>query len=145
MKTFQNLLGGLAGALALNLLHETVKRLDHDAPRIDLVGEEALSKTIEATGGEAPTGNKLFGLTLAADVTANAGFYSLIGQGKDENILTRGAVFGLVAGIGALALTEPMGLDDAPITKTTRTKVLTVAWYLAGGLVTALTIRAIRD
>ena len=144
MKNFQNLLGGLAGALALNFLHETIRRLDHDAPRIDLVGEEALSHVVESTGHDAPTGNSLYGATLAADITANSMFYALIGKGKDENLLIRGAVYGIVAGAGALALTKPMGLDDTPITKTSKTKLLTMAWYLAGGLVTACTIKALR-
>ena len=56
-----------------------------------------------------------------------------------------GGALGLAAGVGALELTKPMGLDDRPITKSTRTKVLTVAWYLAGGLVTALVIDKLRD
>jgi hypothetical protein len=33
----KNLIGGLAGALALNLLHETYKQFDSKAPRVDLV------------------------------------------------------------------------------------------------------------
>jgi hypothetical protein len=37
-----------------------------------------------------------------------------------------------------------MGLNDEPVTRTTKTKILTVALYLLGGLATALTIKAIR-
>ncbi len=55
----KNLLGGFAGALALNLLHETFKQLDAKAPRIDLVGEEALSNTIKSLGKQPPAGNTL--------------------------------------------------------------------------------------
>ena len=139
----KNLLGGLAGAIALNLLHETYKRIDAKAPRIDLVGEEALSKAIELTGKQPPTGNNLYTATLAADIASNALYYSLIGNGDKRNILLRGAVFGMAAGVGALVLTKPVGLSDAPVTRTGKTKVLTVAWYLTGALVTALTIRAL--
>jgi hypothetical protein len=144
MKAITNMIGGLAGAIALNILHESVKRMDHDAPRIDLVGEEALSKSIESLGGEPPEGDALFAATLAGDVVSNALYYSMIGVGKKKNLVWRGAAYGLAAGLGALALTRPMGLSDAPITKTEKTKVLTVAWYLFGGLVTAFTIKGLQ-
>lgn len=144
MKLLTNLIGGLAGAVALNLLHETVKRLDHDAPRIDLVGEEAIAKGMEGAGLEPLSGDALFTAALAGDLISNALYYSSIGVGKKSNLILRGAAIGLGAGIGALTLTKPMGLSDAPITKTDQTKVLTVAWYVFGGVVTGLTIRLLR-
>lgn len=143
MKDIRFIAGGLAGAVALNILHETAKRLDPEAPRIDLVGEEAVSKVVEMTGAEPPKGQNLFAATLGADVISNAMYYSAIGLGGNKGILMRGAGYGLAAGIGALSLTEPLGLDDEPITKTAKTKVLTVAWYVFGGLVTALAIKAL--
>jgi hypothetical protein len=145
MKWLQNLLGGLAGALALNILHETGKRVIDDAPHIDLVGEEALSKTMAFMGQKPPVGHKLFLATLGADVSSNAVYYAMVGQGKDKHLLMRGAVMGLAAGIGALKLTEPLGLNDKPVNRTTTTQVLTVAWYLAGGLVAAGVIKVLRN
>lgn len=139
----KNLIGGLAGALALNLLHETYKRLDADAPRVDLMGEEALSKIIKKLGKQPPTGNNLYAATLGADVVSNALYYSLIGYGNKNNIMLRATLFGIAAGVGALTLTKPLGLSNAPVTRTTKTEVLTVTWYLAGALVTALTIRTL--
>jgi hypothetical protein len=44
MRLINSLIGGFAGAIALNILHETVKRYYDKAPRVDLVGEEALEK-----------------------------------------------------------------------------------------------------
>jgi len=143
MKDIRYIAGGLAGAIALNILHETVKRLDPEAPRIDLVGEEALAKAFEMTGAEPPKGQNLFAATLGVDLVSNAMYFSAIGMGDKKGLLMRGAGYGLAAGIGALSLTEPLGLDDEPITKTTKTKVLTVAWYVFGGLVTALAIKAL--
>ena len=143
IKDFRYIAGGLAGAIALNILHETVKRLDPQAPRIDLVGEEALVKAVEMTGAEPPKGQNLFAATLGADLLSNAMYFSAIGMGDKKGLLMRGAGYGLAAGIGALTLTKPMGLDDEPITQTTKTKVLTVTWYLFGGLVTELAIKAL--
>jgi hypothetical protein len=37
-----------------------------------------------------------------------------------------------------------MGLSDAPVTRTDKTKLLTVAWYTFGGLVTGAVIKALR-
>jgi hypothetical protein len=141
----KNFIGGLAGAIVLNVLHEGYKRLDRQAPRVDLVGQEALTNTSQVLGVKPPVGYKLFAATLGADIASNAMYYSLIGSGKTKNILLRGAALGIAAGVGALVLTKPMGLDDKPVTKTTRTKALTVAWYLAGGVVAALTIRALKQ
>ncbi|MEJ7768570.1 MAG: hypothetical protein WKF89_12210 [Chitinophagaceae bacterium] len=145
MKVLKNIIGGLAGAVALNILHETMKRMDHDAPRIDLVGEEALSKSMANVGLEPLKGDALFAATLAGDLVSNTLYYSLIGIGKKKNLLQRGAVYGLAAGIGALILTKPIGLSDAPITKSEKTMVMTVAWYLFGGLVTAFTIKSFKN
>jgi hypothetical protein len=144
-KTVSSIIGGIAGAVALNILHQAVKMFDHDAPRVDLVGEEALTKGMEAMNLTPPTGNALFVATLAGDVLSNALYFSTIGFGKKKYLLLRGAAIGAAAGIGALTLTEPLGLSDAPVTRTDKTKVLTVAWYLAGGLVTALTISRLRS
>ena len=144
MKTVNNLIGGLAGAIALNIIHQTAKNINHDAPRVDLVGEEAIKKGLNYMGVEPPKGDNLFATTLAGDLISNAIYYSAIGVGKDKNLLLRGIAYGLSAGIGALTLTKPMGLSDAPITKTPQTKVMTVAWYLLGGIATALTIKVLR-
>jgi len=144
-KIFSSIIGGLAGAVALNILHQTVKSFDHDAPRVDLVGEEALTKGMEAMGLTPPTGNALFVATLAGDIISNALYFSTIGFGKKRFLFLRGTAVGLAAGIGALKLTEPLGLSDAPVTRTDKTKVMTIAWYTIGGLVTAMTIKAIRS
>ncbi len=139
----KNLLGGLVGALALNILHETYKRMDSKAPRVDLIGEEALSKTIKRAGYKPPAGNKLFTATLAADVISNAFYYSLIGIGKKKNIMARAAILGTTAGAGALVLTKPLGLSDAPIKRSNRTKALTIVWYLTGAIVAGAAIQAL--
>ena len=145
MSTMRNLLGGLVGAVTLNVLHEVYRRIDPLAPRLDLVGKEAVTRTVEGTGHSAPRGKKLYLATLVGDILSNSIYYAVIGQSRYKNLLLRGAALGLAAGVGALKLTEPLGLDDTPISKSTRTKVLTVAWYLAGGLVTALVLKKLRD
>ncbi|WP_231424644.1 hypothetical protein [Pedobacter sp. Leaf250] len=137
MKILKAILAGFAGATALNILHETVRRFDNDAPRVDLVGEEALTRSLNSLDLEPPTGDNLYAATLAGDIISNGIYYSAIGMAGSKNIYLKGALAGLTAGLGAIKLPEKMGLDDEPVTKTDKTKVLTVAWYLIGGLVTA--------
>jgi hypothetical protein len=77
-------------------------------------------------------------------VVSNALYYSAIGTARKKHLIITGLGAGLAAGVGALALPKPMGLSDAPVTRTGTTKALTVAWYIFGGLVTALTIKRLR-
>lgn len=137
MKILKAILAGFAGAATLNILHETVRRLDADAPRVDLVGEEALTRSMSSLNLQPPTGNNLYAATLAGDIISNGIYYTAIGMAGSKNIYLKGALAGLTAGLGAIKLPEKMGLDDKPVTRTDKTKVLTVAWYLIGGLVTA--------
>ncbi|MCF2493093.1 hypothetical protein [Dyadobacter chenhuakuii] len=141
----KSLAGGLAGALVLNIIHEVAKTMSPKAPRIDKVGEEALTKSLHAVGAPAPTGKALFGTTLAADLASNAMYYAMIGKGSKEHLMLRGAGYGLFAGLGAVGLTQKLGLSDKPVTKTTETKVMTVAWYLLGGLVAAFVIQKVGE
>lgn len=144
MKIAENILGGLAGAAVLNIVHQTIAHFDKDAPRMDIIGEEAVTRAFQNADAKPPMGNTLTGLTLAGDLGANTGYYAMIGGANDKDLLLRGAEYGLLAGIGALSLPSPMGLNDEPVTRTTKTKILTVGLYLLGGLATALTIKAIR-
>lgn len=140
-----SIIGGIAGAIALNIIHQAVKTFDHDAPRVDLIGEEALSKGLKKLNIEPPTGDSLFTATLAVDLISNAAYFSLIGMAKKKHLLTVGAATGLAAGIGALTLTKPMGLSDAPVTRTQKTKLLTIAWYTIGGLVAGAVSLSLRN
>jgi hypothetical protein len=144
MRILDNLAGGLAGTMALTLLHETYRQVDPYAPRIDLVGEEAITKLSKKAGLKPPTGDNRYLVTLAGDIVSNTLYFSLIGTSKKKFLLYSGAVAGLAAGVGALTLAKPLGLSNAPITRKDKTKVLTVAWYLAGGLVAAMAMRALR-
>ena len=144
MKLLQALVGGFAGAIALNLLHETARRVDSKAPRIDLLGEQALNKTLSAVKAPKLSGNKLYAATLAGDIVSNVLYYSLIGLGEQNNTWTKALTLGLTAGIGAIEVPKNIGLNDEPVTKTNKTKILTVAWYLFGAIVTASIINTMR-
>ncbi len=144
MKTATALAGGLAGALTLNLIHETYRKIDKDAPHIHLIGEEALTKLLKAAGLPLPSTQKeLYSYTLAGDILSNALYYSLIGFGKKKHLLRRGLVLGLAAGVGAVFLPSKMGLNQSHSDRTTETKFLTILWYTLGGLAAAGAIKVL--
>lgn len=48
MATLEALGSGLAGALALTAIHETMRHQRSDAPRMDLLGMQAIEKLLHA-------------------------------------------------------------------------------------------------
>lgn len=144
MSKIKNLAAGLAGAAALNILHEGLKKTSPDMPRVDLLGEEALQKTIRYFGGKIEDDKTLYQATLASDVIGNMLYYSLIG-GNPKFLWQKVAVIGLSAGIGAVTLPQPMGLDPEPVAKNNQVKLLTVGYYLAGAVVTGLVLKLLKD
>lgn len=137
-----NLFAGLAGAVTLTVLHESLKRKAYDMPRVDLVGEEAVQAVLEPFGAEISDKRELYNTTLISDLLSNAIYYSMIGAGSGRNVWPRAISLGLAGGVGAVALPKPIGLDPKPVNKTNRTRALTVSYYLAGALVTGAIINA---
>src|SRR5688500_5522408 len=109
MNFAKSLIAGFAGAAALNILHETMRKLDPEAPRLDLVGKQAVKKSAEAMNVTPPAGNKLYGITLAGDVLTNASYFAAIGMGGRKFMLLRAIGSGISAGIAALKAPKPMG------------------------------------
>ena len=143
MKPTIALSSGLAGAAATTIIHETVKRLVPAAPRMDLLGMTALSKMLKNADKNVPGKPALYGWTLVGDIVSNSLYYSLAGIGKKKGAVLRGGLLGLAAGIGAVLLPKPLGLNEEHSNRTTATKMMTVGLYLAGGLVTAAVLRAL--
>lgn len=135
----QALVSGLAGALVLTAIHETARRISPDAPRMDVLGMRGLRKLLDQADTPQPDSDTLFGLTMAGDIVSNGLYYSLVGRGKKA--WRRGALLGLAAGLGGVVLPGPLGLGDAPSSRTPQTRLMTVAWYLLGGLAAAGTSR----
>lgn len=128
--------GGLAGACVVTAVHETVRRLNPDAPRMDVLGMRSISKLMHKAGATPPQDrHELHTWALVGDVVSNSLYYSMAGTGKSA--WWRGAVLGAAAGAGAVLLPGPLGLGEEPSNKTTETQALAVGYYLLGGLVAA--------
>lgn len=143
MKATTVLAGGLAGATAVTLIHESIKQIVPQAPRMDRLGMEVLAKGIKKAGKKVPRQNALFTAAMAGDLVSNALYYSMAGIGSEKNLWIRGSLLGLAAGVGAVVLPEPLGLSKQYSNRTLATKVMTVGLYVAGALVTTAVIKAL--
>ena len=145
MKLSSALGGGIAGAVTLTLLHETVRRHNPDAPRMDLLGMEAVAKALNGAEVKVPEKGKLFKITMAGDILSNSIYYSLAGVGNAHQAILRGIFLGLAAGIGAVYLPKPLGLAQAPSNRTLQTKLMTVTLYSAGGAVAGVVSKVMEN
>lgn len=141
MKTLTALGGGLAGACAVSLIHETVRRIVPEAPRMDLLGMNAISRGLQAAGLKEPPRQQLFTWALVGDIVTNSIYYSLAGIGKEKNLWVKSSLLGLAAGVGAVLLPGPMGLEERHSNRTITTKIMTVGLYVAGAIVTTAVIK----
>ena len=135
MKTIASLGGGLAGACAVTLIHESVRKIVPKAPRMDLLGMNAISKGLNAAGIKTPIGTRLYTMALAGDILGNSLYYALAGTGNEKNIWLKSSMMGVAAGIGAVILPGTLGLETKHSARTTETKLMTVGLYVAGAIV----------
>jgi hypothetical protein len=137
------IISGFLGASALTLIHEGARRAGSDAPRLDLLGMRAIDRSLRSMGLAPPTGAELHRTALAGDLFFNTLYYALVGAGRPEQAIVRGAVLGLAAGVGAVVLPGLLGLGSGPSRRTSATVIMTMGWYLAGGLAAAYANRAL--
>ena len=139
-------IGGLAGAVVLTALNETIKKLDSNAPRLDLLGMNAVAKLVKGSGlKKIVKGEKLEPVSMTGDLLTNSLYYGMADAGTNSQTFVRGTMLGLGAGLGALTLAKPLGLDETAPYATLKTKAMTVAYYIIGGLVAAAVINLISD
>ena len=132
------LISGFAGAAILNLVHETARQFSDRAPRVDLLGQQAITKTYEYFDRNPPGKNELYAMALTGDLTSNTFYYSLVAAGKADNAVATGAALGLAAGIGAVYLPDKIGLKKKYSAKTAQRAAMTVAYYTLGGVTAGL-------
>lgn len=133
----QALAAGAVGALTLTGVHQLARRVSDTAPRMDVLGERAIARAVTSAGGWPPAQPALQRYALAGDVIANSIYFSLVACGRRARVWQRGVAFGLAAGAGALLLPRRIGLGAPPRSHHVSNQIMTVAWYLIGGLAAA--------
>lgn len=136
-RLLESLIAGAAGAAALTAVHQTARAVTDHAPRMDVLGKRALRGMARQAGAPISGSRDLERETLTGDLIANTAYYALIGAGRAEHVVARGLALGLLAGVGALLLPRPMGLGEPPNAHNPATQIMTVAWYVIGGITAA--------
>jgi hypothetical protein len=145
MKNVSSLAGGVAGAAALTILHELMRKNVAGAPRMDRMGIEATAKLFRKVNLQPPSEKKLFLYSMAGDIIGNSLYYSRIASGTKKQVWMNGAMLGLTAGLSAVYLPGKIGLNEANSNRSTKTQLLTIGLYLVGGLVAAAATNLLRD
>ena len=137
MSLTKALLSGLVGAGVLSLLNESARQLINDAPRLDVLGKRAIALPLLKAGQTPPNDNELYWISMSGDIALNTLYYGLIALDEKENAVRNGALLGLAMGVGTVFLPKQLGLGNDTSARNEKTALMTVAWYLAGGLAAA--------
>lgn len=135
MDTIKSLGSGIAGSLVLTGIHETMKRVIPNAPRMDHLGMQVLKKIKQSAGIEGTDDETLYKESMIGDLALNTAFYSMVGTGK--NAWWRGLALGASAGIAAVFLPKWMELDEDASSKSNATAAMTIGLYSIAGLAAA--------
>ena len=137
MKASAALAGGLAGTLTVASIHEALRRVTGNAPRMDILDMELIRKGLKSLNKEVPGEDELQRWAVTGELFCDTAYYSIAGIGDEKGVWLRGALLGLVAGVTAVVLLKPLRLPYQPSNKTTVTQLMTIGLYLMGGLVAA--------
>ncbi|MBC7388319.1 MAG: hypothetical protein H7329_03835 [Opitutaceae bacterium] len=129
---------GLLGALAVSAAHETIRRILPQAPRMDKLGMQAISLLLEKANHTPLSEKELYLIAMVGDIISNGLYYSAAGSDNRKKTIIKGALLGAAAGVGALVLPGPLGLNKEYSNKTMQTKAITFGLYLFGGIFTSV-------
>ena len=140
-----SLASGAIGAGVLTLIHQSAKGRLPRAPRMDVVGMRAVDRVTQWIGARVLPRPQLHRAALAGALIANSLYYSMVVGRTPAETWRRGLMLGAMAGVGALSLPEPLGLGTAPHSSDRGNQLMTVAWYVLGGLAAAAAANAFRS
>ena len=142
MKLIHAFAAGLAGAVTLTIAHQLLRKISKDAPRMDLMGEEALEKVSDKAHIHIPE-KKKYAVTMAGDILGNTLYYSLAAIRNNKSTTARGGLLGLAAGMGGVLLPSKLGLTNSHSNRSIKTRLMTMAIYSLGGLVASRVANAL--
>ena len=140
-----SLASGAIGAGVLTLIHQSAKDRLPRAPRMDVVGMRAIDHVTQWIGARVLPRPQLHRAALAGDLIANSLYYSMVVGRTPAETWRRGLMLGAMAGVGALSLPERLGLGTPPGSGSRSNQLMTVAWYVLGGLAAAAAANAFRS
>ncbi|MFN3403974.1 MAG: hypothetical protein ACK40G_07755 [Cytophagaceae bacterium] len=143
MNTYKALISGFTGAVTMTALHQFIKNVTPEAPKLDIFGMRLLSKVLNGLGLRKPGKKNLFQLSLVSDLLLNTIYYSFTAAGKKP--LLKGSLLGIQAGTGVISIPEIFGIGKKQISASLKQKALTMGIYLTGGLAAAGTYKLLNS
>ena len=143
MTTSAALAGGLAGTVTVASIHEALRRITPDAPRMDILDVELIRKGLISINRKVPAEKELQRWAVGGELFCDTAYFGLAGMGGKKGVWLRGALLGLVAGVTAVVLPKPLGLPEQSSKKSVATQLMTIGLYLMGGIVAAATTRLV--
>ncbi|MCS3798461.1 hypothetical protein [Niastella sp. OAS944] len=137
MKVSSALAGGLAGTITVASLHEAMRRISPNAPRMDQLDIDLLRKGLVSMNKKVPNESELQRWAVGGELLCDTAYFSLAAAGGKKRAWLCGALLGLAAGISAVVLPKTLGLPEESSNKTLGTKIMTIGLYLIGGLASA--------
>ena len=143
MKVSSALAGGLAGTITVASLHEALRRITPNAPRMDQLDIDLLRKGLKSMNKKLPAENELQRWAVGGELLCDTAYFSMAAAGGRKKTWLYGALLGLAAGISAVVLPKSLGLPEESSNKTVGTKIMTVGLYLISGLAAAAVARMV--
>lgn len=143
MKASAALAGGLAGTVTVASIHEALRRVTPNAPRMDILDMELIRKGLKSMNRKIPADSELQRWAVGSELVCDTAYFGLTGIGHRKSAWLRGALLGLAAGVTAVVLPKPLGLPNESSNKSLATKLMTVGLYLIGGIVAAATAQLV--
>ena len=137
MKVSSALAGGLAGTITVASLHEAMRRISPNAPRMDQLDIDLLRKGLVSMNKKVQNEAELQRWAVGGELLCDTAYFSLAAAGGKKRAWLCGALLGLAAGISAVVLPKTLGLPEESSNKTLGTKIMTIGLYLIGGLASA--------
>ena len=89
MKVSAALAGGLAGTVSVASMHEALRRITLDAPRMDILDMELIRKGLKSMNKELPGEDELQRWAVGGELFCDTAYYSLAGMGAKKGVWLR--------------------------------------------------------
>ncbi|MBV9271826.1 MAG: hypothetical protein JO165_12080 [Candidatus Eremiobacteraeota bacterium] len=145
MSFAKSIVCGLGGAVTLTAAHQVLRKITPQAPHLDALGMQGISRLSGPSGKDASRNNDRYMAAVLLDLFANGMYFSLAGIRGSRASLKTGFMLGAVAGVGSVALPRPLGFDKQTTSRSPLTALLSVALYTIGGFGAGLLYRLMSE
>lgn len=136
---------GLAGAVTVTALNETLRHQYLQAPRLQLLGMRTVREGARYGGLSRPSRKTQYQVGLGGDLIGNTMWYGLVRVGRYPRPVLRGLILGALAGISTVATARQTRFPRRAVGFTPKVQAMTIGYYTAGGLVAGLVGRAFAE